>query len=96
VTRFVLSPRAQADLDEIWDYSVKHWGVEQAEFYLRQLETAIGTVAADPRRGRSCDDVRPGYKKFSTGSHVLFFRSTDSGVDVVRILHQHMDFNQHL
>jgi plasmid stabilization system protein ParE len=38
VTRFIVSPRAQADLDEIWDYTVKHWGIEQAEFYVLQLD----------------------------------------------------------
>jgi len=73
VTRFTLSPRAQADLDEIWDYTVKHWGVDQAEFYVRLIETAIKTVAAEPRRGWSCDEIRQGYKKYSTGSHLLFF-----------------------
>jgi antitoxin ParD1/3/4 len=26
VTRFVVSPRAQADLDSICDYTVKYWG----------------------------------------------------------------------
>jgi plasmid stabilization system protein ParE len=40
MSRFTLSPRAQADLDEIWDYIVKYWGVEK-EFYARQIETAI-------------------------------------------------------
>lgn len=96
MTRFVLSPRAQADLDEIWDYTFEHWGADQAEFYLRQLETAIKTVASDPRRGQSCDYIRAGYRKFSVGSHVLFFRSTKSGLDVIRILHRRMDFDQHL
>jgi hypothetical protein len=28
-----LSPRAALDLDEIWDYTAKRWGVEQAETY---------------------------------------------------------------
>jgi len=28
--RFALSPRAQADLDEIWDYSATRWGVLQS------------------------------------------------------------------
>ncbi|MFQ8432040.1 type II toxin-antitoxin system RelE/ParE family toxin [Amaricoccus sp. W119] len=27
---FVLSPAAQADLDEIWDYTAERWGQEQA------------------------------------------------------------------
>lgn len=46
MTRIILSPRAQADLDAIWDYTVTHLGVEQAELYARQLETAIKSVAA--------------------------------------------------
>jgi toxin ParE1/3/4 len=96
VTRFTLSPRAQADLDEIWDYTAKQWGVEQAEIYVRQIEATVEAVAADPRRGRPCDDIRAGYKKYSTGSHILFFRLTGSGIEIIRILHRHMDFDRHL
>ncbi len=29
--RFTLSPRAQADIEEIWNYTVKHWNANQAE-----------------------------------------------------------------
>ncbi len=96
MTRLILSPRAQADLDEIWNYTAKHWGMEQAEVYVRQLETAIKSVAADPQLGRSCDGIRVGYKKYPAGSHVLFFCLTSAGIDVIRILHRHMDFNRHL
>jgi toxin ParE1/3/4 len=96
VTQFVLSPRAIADLDEIWDYTVKHWGIAQAELYVRQLETAIKSVAAEPGLGRSWDEIRAGYKKYTAGSHVLFFRRTSTGIDVVRVLHRHMDSDRHL
>jgi toxin ParE1/3/4 len=93
---YVLSPRAQADLSEIWDYSAARWGESQAEAHIRQIQAAIETIAADPRRGRSCADIRPGYSKFAVGSHVLFYRQGEAGVDVVRILHQRMDFDRHL
>jgi hypothetical protein len=53
-------------------------------------------VAADPRRWRSCDHIRSGYFKYSAGSHVLFFRRRESGIVVIRILHQSMDFERHL
>ena len=96
MTRLVVSPRGQADLDAIWDYTVKHWGIEQAEFYVRQRETAIKSVAVEPRLGRPCDEICAGYKKYPAGSHVLFFRVTSAGIDVVRILHRHMDFDLHL
>ena len=96
MTGVVLSPRARADLDEIWDYSAEHWGQDQAEEYLRALWRGIGLVGKDPRRGRSCEAIRAGYYRYPIRSHVVFYRMTSTGIDVVRILHQRMDFQQHL
>ena len=36
------------------------------------------------------------YRKYGAGSHVLFYRSVKAGIDIVRILHGRMDFEQHL
>jgi toxin ParE1/3/4 len=93
--RYVLSPRAQVDLDEIWDYTAEKWGNDQAERYIRLLQHGIETVASDPRRGSSCDEIRSGYRKYLVGSHVVFYRLTSDGIDVVRILHSRMDFKAH-
>jgi toxin ParE1/3/4 len=94
--RFVLKPRAHADLDEIWDYTVDCWGLEQAETYIRQLWKDIQTLADNPSLGRECAEVRPGYRKYPSGSHVLFYRLTDDGINVVRILHERMDYERHI
>ncbi len=92
----VLSPRAQADVQEIWAYSRERWGPDQAEAYIRQIQRALQTLAADPRRGRACDHIRAGYSRFSVEQHVVFYRLTEEAIDVVRILHQRMDFDRHL
>ena len=55
----------------------------------------MAALAADPRLGRSCDQIRAGYFKYSAGSHVIFDRLADVGIDVVRILHQSMDIDRH-
>ena len=34
---YVLSPRAKADLDDIWDYTERNWGTEQAKAYIRLI-----------------------------------------------------------
>jgi toxin ParE1/3/4 len=94
--RFVLRPRAQDDLDEIWDYTADGWGLDQAETYIRQLWKDIQTVADRPSLGRECSEVRPGYRKYPSGSHVVFYRLTDDGIDVVRILHERMDYERHI
>ena len=94
--RYVLSPRAQSDLREIWDYTVERWGMEQAEIYVRTIRSAVERIAENPGQGRQCDEIRPGYFKYASGSHVLFYRRISDGIDVVRVLHQRMDFDRHL
>jgi toxin ParE1/3/4 len=96
MTRWSLSPRARADLDDIWSFSATRWGESQAERYLRQLQRAIEAIANSPKLGPSCDDIREGYRRFRVGSHVVFYRQTAHGVEIVRILHGAMDFDQHL
>lgn len=97
MSRYLLSPAAQADLEEIWDYTAERWDVDQAEEYLRGLQHAIERAAANPRVGCSCDEIRPGYRKLAAGSHTLYYRlSADGTVDVVRVQHQRMDVDRHL
>jgi toxin ParE1/3/4 len=93
---FVLTPRARADVDDIWDYTVDRWGLDQAETYTRQLWKDIEALAERPSRGRECPEVRPGYRQYPSGSHVLFYRSTTNGIDVIRILHERMDYERHI
>jgi toxin ParE1/3/4 len=94
--RLLFSPRAQIDLDEIWTYTAARWDAEQAEGYLRQIQQVAIAITQSPEIGRRCDDIRPGYLKRPVGSHVIFYRVGAGVVDVVRILHQRMDFNRHL
>lgn len=60
MSQYVLSPAAQADLGDIWDYTCERWGDSQAENYLRDIQRAIERVAHNPLIGRSCDEVREG------------------------------------
>ena len=96
MTDYRLSPRARTDLKDIWRYSKAQWGLDQANAYARQFQRAFAGLAAKPTRGRSCDDIREGYFKLSVGSHVAFYRLTGGDVEIVRILHQRMDFDRHL
>lgn len=97
MSRYVLSPAARADLEQIWDYSSERWDGDQAEEYLREVQRAIERVVANPRIRRACDEVRTGYRKHAVGSHTLYYRiAGDDVIDVVRILHQRMDADRHL
>ena len=94
--RVEFTPGARRDIEEIWQYSVERFGSARTEAYLRDIQRAAEAIAEDPRRGRPCEDIRAGYRKFSVGSHVLFFRVAAERVIVVRILHRRMDFENRL
>jgi toxin ParE1/3/4 len=94
--RYVLSPRAQVDLEKIWDHTAQRWDIGQAELYVRRLWQDIEAISAQPTIGRACPEVRAGYYKYRSGSHFVFYRPVDDGIDIVRILHARMDFGRHL
>lgn len=98
MSSYVLSPAAQADLEQIWDYTCERWSDDQAETYVREIQRAIELVADNPLIGRSCEEVRTGYRRHAVGSHTLYYQPGTGGdpVDVVRILHKHMDIDRHL
>ena len=91
-----LSPRARRDLREIWGFTFERWGKDQADRYIVRLHRAIEIVAGNPTRGRSCDNLRAGYWRYSAGAHVLFYRLVADQVVIMRVLHQSMDFARHL
>ena len=70
--------------------------MRQAETYVTEIGAAIERIADDPGRGRTCEEIREGYRRYSIGSHLLFYVESFDGVDVIRILHQRMDPTRHL
>jgi toxin ParE1/3/4 len=96
MTRVILTPRAQKDLSDIWDYTTENWGIRQAELYIREIQAAIETLAAHPGLGKPCDHIRKGYCKHPARSHIIFYRKAEDAINVVRILHGRMDFERHL
>jgi toxin ParE1/3/4 len=92
----LLTPRAVQDLDDIWDYTIDRWGIDQAETYLGGVRAVLQASLTAPTLLRACGDVREGYSKIVVGSHVAFARVEGEQLTVVRILHRRMDFARHL
>lgn len=88
MAKFKLTRLAVADLEAILDYTLETWGQRQADRYLGDLEACFQELADQPGLGRSCDGIRPGLRRMEHGRHVVFFRSRDYGIRIIRILHQ--------
>ncbi|WP_120002874.1 type II toxin-antitoxin system RelE/ParE family toxin [Nesterenkonia muleiensis] len=96
MSQYRLTPATQRDLSSIWDFTEDRWDISQAEKSIREIQTVVERVAEDPDRGRVREEIREGYRSYAVGSHVVFHLQRVSHIEVVRILHQRMDFGRHL
>ncbi|RHW17886.1 type II toxin-antitoxin system RelE/ParE family toxin [Sphingomonas gilva] len=80
-----------AQLEDIYDYTFRRWGVKQADTYSDSLLDAIERIAARqvPWRAVAADIGVDGYFCRS-GAHFIYWRVSDGTVRVVAILHQQM------
>ena len=93
---YKLLPQARADLEDIWRYSFETWSSEQADQYIGGLVKAFEALADGSKVGRPANHIREGYESLPVGSHLVFYRTTSADIQVVRVLHQRMDFKRHL
>ena len=91
-----LAPEANRDMETIWLHTLEIWGLEQANRYTDELTEAFGQLAAAPNMATPCDHIRKGYRRSRVGRHAVYFRVTDYGIAVVRVLHDRMLSTRHL
>jgi toxin ParE1/3/4 len=89
--RFCLTPRAEQDLKNIARYTLKIWGKEQRDTYLRAMDRRFGRLAQHPQQGKPRSDAHPGYYSYPQGSHVIFYLIRHDGIDIIGIPHRRMD-----
>lgn len=91
----VLSPRARADLSEIYAYSCQSWGVPQADRYLGHLEAAFHRLRENPDCGRVRADIQEGYRSLSVEKHQVFYMVCGHEIHILGVLHARMDILNH-
>ena len=89
--RFVLTPFARRDLEEIWRYIAKD-SVKAATRVLDHLESTIGRLAKNPGIGHVREDLADRrHRFFSVGSYSIVYRAQTKPLQVIRILHASRD-----
>ena len=72
--RLELSRRAQADLDDIRDYSLDQFGVKRAILYLDAIEHAFRRLLDHPHIGLKHADIGEGELSYPIGEHRIFMK----------------------
>ncbi|MEW8026698.1 MAG: type II toxin-antitoxin system RelE/ParE family toxin [Candidatus Thiodiazotropha sp.] len=88
--------KARRDLKNIWLYSYENFGIDQADKYFDDLESAMETIQDNPLIGVSCDYIRAGYRQYKVNEHYIFYHITKKTIHIVRVLHDTMQTRNHL
>lgn len=82
-----LRPKAEADLDEIWAWTVARWSETQAIAYLEGMEAGFRLLAEYPEIARLRQELSPPVRLYRYRRHVIVFRAGDAGLEILRVLH---------
>jgi toxin ParE1/3/4 len=93
--KFFISSEARADLRDITQFTDRRWGKQQRYTYIKRLRDRFSYLANQPQKGRRRDEIADSLFSFHEGRHVIFYRITIEGVEILRVLHDSMDFPRH-
>ena len=88
---YQLSAKADYDLEEIFDYTEKEFGFEQAVFYVSSIVEAIENIPLNPKIGRERNEIKKELHSILHVKHIIFYRILTDRVRIVRILHGSRD-----
>lgn len=95
---FTISKEAEKDLENIWLYTFENWSIEQAEKYLNLVFDEIDYLCLKPISGLDYGNIRKGYWRSKVNSHFIFYKINKkrNEIEIIRILHEIMDIDNHL
>ena len=94
--RFLLSPQAQNSLIQIGEYTLKNYGQQQKKKYLRMLRERMRLVAKNPEKGTERSDIKESYYSIRAEKHNIYYRVSDTHIEIIDLLHQSMEPKLHI
>ena len=91
-----ISRAANADIAGIWDYTAQEYGPERADQYVSAFDRVMAMALQFPEIGSDFSDIRKGYRKLTSGEHLIFYIAHADGIEVMRVLHSRADVSARL
>jgi toxin ParE1/3/4 len=93
MSRFKISTQAAQDLEDIWSYICIN-NPRAADNLFDKLRERFAKLAKFPQMGKERSDLARVLRSFPVGSYLIFYRTIDEGIEIVRILHGSQDIEQ--
>jgi len=93
---YILTNRAVEDLSTIWNYTFDVWSERQADKYYYMLLDFCQDLADGKIFGKPYPEINLEIFGFKAGLHIVFYRLTKNGIEIVRILHSRTDLKNRI
>ena len=93
---FEISKLGLEDLENIWEYTVEQWSIEQANKYYNEIFSEINKICVNIDFGKPIDEIKKGHRRANVKSHMILYKVKGTTIYIDRILHQKMDIEKHL
>lgn len=94
MSKVQFTPLAEKDLNEHFDY-ISHDKPQAAVRFVQLIRERCDLLAGHPEIGQLRPEFSTGlYRSFSVSNFVIFFKPTDDGILVARIVRGQRDFKQ--
>jgi toxin ParE1/3/4 len=95
--QLIVNKEADFDLENIWDYSFDNFGLIQADRYLQLIFDEFKYLQKYPQSGKSQEHIREGYRSAIVKSYLIFYIiKNENEIQIIRILHESMQIEDHL
>jgi toxin ParE1/3/4 len=97
MAKYELTKKAVEDLSDIWNYTSENWSERQADTYYQLLIESFTEISEKPILGKNFDAIIESLRGFKVGRHIVFYREIEGkNIEIVRILHDHMDLKNRI
>jgi toxin ParE1/3/4 len=93
MTLHQFTPTASRDIERIMDYLADASSFYVAERFLVKLNKKCRNLANFPNLGRQRSELSPGLRSFSIDAYLIFYRSIDGGIEIVRVVSGYQDLH---
>ncbi|MDZ7958444.1 MAG: type II toxin-antitoxin system RelE/ParE family toxin [Aulosira sp. DedQUE10] len=90
MSRYIISPSASRDLNEIADYFLTI-NLEAGEKLFREFNKKCQNLAIFPNIGRNYSYINPDLRGISLDGYVIFYRVLNDGVEILRVVNARRD-----
>jgi toxin ParE1/3/4 len=86
MVRVQKTSRAESDLIEIFDFIARD-SLEAALRWIDEVDQTFRLLGHNPHLGEVMIGLSPEIRRQTFGNYLIFYRSTERGIVVVRVLH---------